>query len=139
MKTIFRIISIIPILFLCGCLNFFTSSSSSGSNEIDSKYFGTYEGTITTIHNDQTSYQSTATVTVSSGSVISVNIYGYISFYNNIYKDNLVKVSDTLYTASFSSRGYIYNFTFAFSQSAMNLQFTRSDNTVSSGTLTKVR
>lgn len=137
MKNIF--ILIMPIFFLCSCMNFFTSSSPSESNEIDSQYFGTYEGTITTIHNDQTSYQSTATVTVSSGSVISVNIYGYISFYNNIYKDNLVKVSDTLYTASFSSGGYRYNFTFAFSQSAMNLQFTRSDNTVTSGTLTKVR
>ena len=56
----------------------------------------------------------------------------------NIYKEDIIKVSDNLYKASATSSGYIYNFSFSFNNNWLNLYFTRSDNSVSEGNLNKI-
>ncbi|WP_258074932.1 hypothetical protein [Brachyspira murdochii] len=84
MNSILKIITIFSAFFICGCLNFYTSSSSSllNSNEIDKKYIGLYEASITTTDSYNITSQSYVSVTVSSGGVVTVNISGgYISFF----------------------------------------------------------
>ena len=140
MKKVLKILLLISMLFICGCLNFFTNSSSNNANDgIDKKYIGTYQGNITTIENNNIQSQNQATVTVGSGGFVQIRVSGStMNLMVNIYKEDIIKVSDNVYKASATSSGYIYNFTFSFNNNWLNLYFTRSDNSVSEGTLQKV-
>lgn len=122
-----------------GCLNFFTNSSSNNNNDgIDKKYIGTYIGTITTIENNNIQSQNQATVIVGSGGFVQIRVSGStMNIMINIYKEDIIKISDNAYKASATSSGYIYNFAFSFNNNLMNLYFTRNDNTVSDGNLQK--
>lgn len=140
MNSLLKIITIFSAFFICSCLNFYTSSSLLNDNEIDKKYIGLYEAGITTTDSYNITYQAYVSVTISSGGVATVNISGgYISFLNNIYKEDMVKLSDNSYSASITSSGYRYYFTFTFSDYALNFYFDRNDGTKGSGNLTKVR
>ena len=138
MNPIIKIFIIISMLFMGGCLNFFTNSSSDNNDGIDKKYIGTYIGTITTIENNNIQSQNQATVIVGSGGFVQIRVSGStMNIMINIYKEDIIKISDNVYKASATSSGYIYNFTFSFNNNLMNLYFTRNDNTVSDGNLQK--
>ena len=138
-NKLIKILLLISMLFICGCLNFFTNSSSTNNDGIDKKYIGTYQGQITTIENNNIQSQNTANVTVGSGGFVQIRISGStMNLMVNIYKEDIIKVSDNLYKASATSSGYIYNFSFSFNNNWLNLYFTRSDNSVSEGNLNKI-
>lgn len=142
MNSLLKIITIFSAFFICSCLNFYTSSSLLNDNEIDKKYIGLYEAGITTTDRYNITGNAYVSVTISSGGVATINIsggYGYISFLNNIYKEDMVKLSDNSYSASITSSGYRYYFTLTFSDYALNFYFDRNDGTRGSGNLTKVR
>lgn len=89
MNSLLKIITIFSAFFICSCLNFYTSSLLN-DNEIDKKYIGLYEAGITTTDSYNITYQAYVSVTISSGGVATVNISGgYISFLNNIYKEDM--------------------------------------------------
>ena len=138
MNTVIKTLLLISMLFMGGCLNFFTNSSSDNNDGIDKKYIGTYIGTITTIENNNIQSQNQATVIVGSGGFVQIRVSGStMNIMINIYKEDIIKISDNAYKASATSSGYIYNFTFSFNNNLMNLYFTRNDNTVSDGNLQK--
>ena len=141
MIKIIKTILIFCPIFICSCLNFTGSPSSIGnSDKINDKYAGTYEGSITITDSYNITRQGYATITVTSGNVITINISGgYISLLANIYNENIIKISDNSCSASMTSSGDKYDFTFSFSDYAMNINFNRSDNTKGSGNLQKAR
>ena len=95
MNRLSKIIIIFSSFFICSCLNFYTGSTSLDDDGIDKKYYGTYEGSVTIIENNNLTSQATANVIVSSGSAISIRMTGgTINFYNTAYKENIITISD---------------------------------------------
>ena len=140
MNRLSKIIIIFSSFFICSCLNFYTGSTSLDDDGIDKKYYGTYEGSVTIIGNNNLTSQATANVIVSSGSAISIRMTGgTINFYNTAYKENIITISDNVYKVSITSSGYKYDFTLSFNNSYMNLSFYANNNTLGEGTLTKIR
>lgn len=141
MNILSKLIIIFSAFFICGCLNFSTGSLSFINNDgIDSKYYGTYDGSITIKENYNVNSQASANVVVGSGSALSIKISGsLINFYNTAYKENIIKVSDNVYKFSISSSGIRYDFTLSFSYSMMNLYYVSANNTIGEGNLTKIR
>ncbi|WP_297245077.1 hypothetical protein [uncultured Brachyspira sp.] len=140
MNRLSKIIIIFSSFFICSCLNFYTGSTSLDDDGIDKKYYGTYEGSVTIIENNNLTSQATANVIVSSGSAISIRMTGgTINFYNTAYKENIITISDNVYKVSITSSGYKYDFTLSFNNSYMNLSFYANNNTLDEGTLTKIR
>ena len=140
MNRLSKIIIIFSSFFICSCLNFYTGSTSLDDDGIDKKYYGTYEGSVTIIENNNLTSQATANVIVSSGSAISIRMTGgTINFYNTAYKENIITISDNVYKVSITSSGYKYDFTLSFNSSYMNLSFYANNNTLCEGTLTKIR
>ncbi|MEI0559817.1 hypothetical protein [Brachyspira intermedia] len=141
MNRLLKIIIIFSAFFISSCLNFSTGSLSSNTNNgIDDKYYGTYEGTITIKENNNLTSQATANLVVSSGSVVTIRIWGsLINLHIPIYKESLIKISDNMYKASVTSSGIKYDFTLSFSYSMMNLYYVSSDNAIGEGNLTKIR
>ncbi|MEI0509869.1 hypothetical protein [Brachyspira intermedia] len=140
MNRLSKIIIIFSSFFICSCLNFYTGSTSLDDDGIDKKYYGTYEGSVTIIENNNLTSQATANVIVSSGSAISIRMTGgTINFYNTAYKENIITISDNVYKVSITSSGYKYDFTLSFNNSYMNLSFYANNNTLGEGTLTKIR
>uniref|UniRef100_UPI003F4C1FDF hypothetical protein n=1 Tax=Brachyspira catarrhinii TaxID=2528966 RepID=UPI003F4C1FDF len=140
MNRLLKIIIIFSAFFICSCLNFYTGSMSLDDDGIDKKYYGTYEGSVTIIENNNLTSQATANVVVSSGSAISIRMNGSrINFYNTAYKENIITISDNVYKLSITSSGYKYDFTLSFNNSYMNLSFYANNNTSGEGNLTKIR
>lgn len=140
MNRLSKIIIIFSSFFICSCLNFYTGSTSLDDDGIDKKYYGTYEGSVTIIENNNLTSQATANVIVSSGSAISIRMTGgTINFYNTAYKENIITISDNVYKVSITSSGYKYDFTLSFNNSYMNLSFYANNNTLGEGTLKKIR
>ncbi|EKV58152.1 hypothetical protein A966_01346 [Brachyspira hampsonii 30446] len=141
MNILSKIIIIFSAFFICSCLNFNTGSLSFDSNNgIDDKYYGTYEGSITIRENNNLSSQAFVSVTLGSGSALSIRMNGsLINFYNTAYKENIIKVSDNVYKVSITSSGYKYDFTLSFNNSYMNFSFYANNNTLGEGNLTKIR
>ena len=140
MNRLSKIIIIFSSFFICSCLNFYTGSTSLDDDGIDKKYYGTYEGSVTIIGNNNLTSKATANVIVSSGSAISIRMTGgTINFYNTAYKENIITISDNVYKVSITSSGYKYDFTLSFNNSYMNLSFYANNNTLGEGTLTKIR
>ncbi|PTY39230.1 hypothetical protein [Brachyspira hampsonii] len=141
MNILSKIIIIFSAFFICSCLNFNTGSLSFDSNNgIDDKYYGTYEGSITVRENNNLSSQAFVSVTLGSGSALSIRMNGsLINFYNTAYKENIIKVSDNVYKVSITSSGYKYDFTLSFNNSYMNFYFYANNNTLGEGNLTKIR
>ncbi|ELV04567.1 hypothetical protein [Brachyspira hampsonii] len=94
MNRLSKIIILFSSFFICSCLNFNTGSLSFDSNNgIDDKYYGTYEGSITVRENNNLSSQAFVSVTLGSGSALSIRMNGsLINFYNTAYKENIIKV-----------------------------------------------
>lgn len=93
MNRLLKIIIIFSAFFICSCLNFNTGSVSFNNEGIDSKYYGTYESSITIKENNNFTSQATANVVVSSGSAISIRITGSnINVYSTAYKENIIKI-----------------------------------------------
>ncbi|OEJ15305.1 hypothetical protein BFL38_13460 [Brachyspira hampsonii] len=141
MNRLSKIIIIFSAFFISSCLNFNTGSLSFDSNNgIDDKYYGTYEGSITVRENNNLSSQAFVSVTLGSGSALSIRMNGsLINFYNTAYKENIIKVSDNVYKVSITSSGYKYDFTLSFNNSYMNFYFYANNNTLGEGNLTKIR
>ena len=140
MNRLSKIIIIFSSFFICSCLNFYTGSTSLDDDGIDKKYYGTYEGSVTIIENNNLTSQATANVIVSSGSAISIRMTGgTINFYNTAYKENIITISDNVYKVSITSSGYKYDFTLSFNNNYMNLSFYANNNTSGEGNLTKIR
>lgn len=130
---------IFSCIFICGCLNFNTGSTTI-NNGIDKKYYGTYEGTVTIKENNNLMSQASANVVIGSGSAVSIRMSGStITFYNTAYKENIITVSDNVYKLSMTSSGYRYDFTLSFNNNAMNLSFNANNNTSGEGNLNKIR
>ncbi|ANN63640.1 hypothetical protein OFR22_02915 [Brachyspira hyodysenteriae] len=140
MNRLSKIIIIFSAFFICSCLNFNTGSVSFNNDGIDSKYYGTYESSITIKENNNFTSQATANVVVSSGSAISIRITGSnINVYSTAYKENIIKISDNVYKVSITSSGNKYDFTLSFNNNSMNLSFYANNNTSGEGNLTKIR
>ncbi|ASJ21443.1 hypothetical protein BHAMNSH16_07215 [Brachyspira hampsonii] len=141
MNRLSKIIILFSSFFICSCLNFNTGSLSFDSNNgIDDKYYGTYEGSITVRENNNLSSQAFVSVTLGSGSALSIRMNGsLINFYNTAYKENIIKVSDNVYKVAITSSGYKYDFTLSFNSSYMNFSFYANNNTLGEGNLTKIR
>ncbi|WP_300366858.1 hypothetical protein [Brachyspira sp.] len=140
MNILAKVIIIFSAFFICSCLNFYTGSININDNGIYKKYYGTYEGSVTIKENNNFTSQAIANVVVSSGSVITMRIWGgLINLYIPIYRENIIKVSDNVYKASVTSSGVRYDFTLSFNNNAMNLSFNSNNNTSGEGNLTKIR
>ncbi|AEM23500.1 hypothetical protein Bint_2906 [Brachyspira intermedia PWS/A] len=140
MNRLLKIIIIFSAFFISSCLNFNTGSLSFNNNGIDDKYYGTYEGSVTIIENNNLTSQATANVIVSSGSVVTIRIWGsLINLHIPIYKESLIKISDNMYKASVTSSGIRYDLTLSFNSSIMNLYYVSSNNAIGEGNLTKIR
>ena len=140
MNRLSKIIIIFSAFFICSCLNFYTGSTSLDDDGIDKKYYGTYEGSVTIIENNNLTSQATANVIVSSGSVVTIRIWGsLINLHIPIYKESLIKISDNMYKASVTSSGIRYDLTLSFNSSIMNLYYVSSNNAIGEGNLTKIR
>ncbi|TVL47797.1 hypothetical protein [Brachyspira hyodysenteriae] len=140
MNRLSKIIIVFSAFFICSCLNFNTGSVSFNNDGIDSKYYGTYESSITIKENNNFTSQATANVVVSSGSAISIRITGSnINVYSTAYKENIIKISDNVYKVSITSSGNKYDFTLSFNNNYLNLSFYANNNTSGEGNLTKIR